>query len=556
MFLKKRFIQIARFAGPYLALCLLVPSVFAQSLGGSGIGDAAADVEASELIQEHDAARSGNDVSSEPFGSLLFKGGFSSDGEDGLNRNYVVQPGDRVSVRIWGATQFNEQLTVDHQGNIFLPSVGPIKVSGIPNSELNVRVTSAVRMVFTDDVKVYTNLDGTQPVAVFVTGFVRNPGRFAGIPSNSALYYLDRAGGVDSLRGSFRSVRIIRNGQDLAYVDLYEFMLDGILPEVQFQDGDTIVVEARGNVVEVSGSVANAATFEFSQESISGADALKLAQTDVGVNYVGLSGIREGKPIALYMTLDDFRSIKLENGDSVNFQADQHDQQIVITVEGSYLGPSRFTVPAGTRLNDFLDYVEVDPVMADIRSISLKRKTIAARQKEALEEGLRRLEASYLTASSQTDKESEIRVKEAELISRFVERARNVVPNGRLVVASNDSIANIILNQGDTVTIPVKSDSILLGGEVLVSQAMLFEEGRKARDYIERSGGFTRQAETKRLVIVHANGEVSTGSNPKVRQGDEIMVLPKVPVKSLQIAATIVDIIYKVAVAASVAIQL
>ncbi len=556
MFMKKLVSLIGRVAGLYLGLCLLVPSTFAQSLGGSGIGAAASVVEASELIQEHDAARLRDDGTSQPFGSLLFKGGFSSDGEDGLNRNYVVQPGDRVSVRIWGATQFNEQLTVDHQGNIFLPSVGPVQVAGIPNSALNERVASAVGKVFTDDVKVYTNLDGTQPVAVFVTGFVRNPGRFAGIPSNSALYYLDRAGGVDSLRGSFRSIRIVRNGKDLAVVDLYEFMLDGFLPDVQFQDGDTIVVGSRGDVVEVSGNVANAATFEFNKESISGADALKLAQVDVGVNYVGLSGIREGKPIALYMTLDDFSSIKLDNGDSVNFQADQHDRQIVVTVEGSHLGPSRFSVPTGTRLNEFLDYVEVDPVLADIRSISLKRLAIAVRQKEALEESLRRLESSYLTASSQTDKESAIRVKEAELISRFVERARKVVPNGRLVVASNDSIANVVLKQGDTVTIPAKSDSILLGGEVLVSQAMLYTQGRKAREYIERSGGFTRQAETKRLVIVHANGEVSTGSNPRVRQGDEIMVLPKVPVKSLQIAATIVDIIYKVAVAASVAIQL
>ncbi len=556
MFKKKDISLMSRFAGSCIGLCLLIPSAFAQSLGGSGISADAPVVEASDLIQEHDALRSKHDRAAEPFGSLLFKGGFSSDGEDGLNRNYVVQPGDRVSVRIWGATQFNEQLTVDHQGNIFLPSVGPIHVAGIPNSSLNERVSKAVGKVFTKDVKVYTNLDGTQPVAVFVTGFVRNPGRYAGIPSNSALYYLDRAGGVDALRGSFRSVRIVRNGKDLAVVDLYRFMLEGFLPEVQFQDGDTIVVGSRGNVVEVSGSVANAATFEFNKENISGADALKLAQVDVGVNYVGLSGIRDGKPIASYMTLADFRSIRLENGDAVNFQADQHDMQIVITVEGSYLGPSRFSVPVGTRLNEFLDYVEVDPVMADIRSISLKRKAIAARQKEALEESLRRLEASYLTASSQTDKESAIRVKEAELISRFVERARRVVPNGRLVVASNDSIANVVLKQGDTVTIPAKSDSILLGGEVLVSQAMLYTKGRRARDYIERSGGFTRQAETKRLVIVHANGEVSTGTNPKVRRGDEIMVLPKVPVKSLQIAATIVDIVYKVAVAASVAIQL
>ena len=75
-------------------------------------------------------------------------------------------------------------------------------------------------------------------------------------------------------------------------------------------------------------------------------------------------------------------------------------------------------------------------------------------------------------------------------------------------------------------------------------------------DYIERSGGFSDQADEERIVVVRANGDVSSGKNPTVQMGDEIIVLPKVSVKNLQIASTLVDIIYKIAVAASVAINL
>ena len=114
----------------------------------------------------------------------------------------------------------------------------------------------------------------------------------------------------------------------------------------------------------------------------------------------------------------------------------------------------------------------------------------------------------------------------------------------------------MLLQSGDTITIPARSDSVLLSGEVLVPQAMLHEPGLRARDYIERSGGFGEQANTDRLIVVHADGDVASGKNPRVRSGDEIIVLPKVPVKNLQIAATIVDIVYKIAVAASVAINL
>ncbi len=542
----------------YLLLLLSMTSVHAQSVGVSGLeldtGDAAPLAE-DVLRTEAPVSRQSMHVL-QPFGANLFNGGFSNDREDGLNPDYTVQPGDQLSVRIWGATQFNDNLTVDHQGNIFIPTVGPVSIAGTRNRDLNKRVANAVSTVFTDNVHVYTSLNGTQPVAVFVTGYVTNPGRFAGIPSNSPLHFIDRAGGINAVRGSYRDIKVLRSGAAIATMDLYEFLLDGKMPSIQFQDGDTIVIGPRRHVVEVSGDVANAAQFEMSGTAMSGEELIKLALINARVGFAGVSGLRNAEPMSVYVPLEEFKQMTLVHGDVVNFRTDQHDQVIVVEVEGSHLGPSRYAVPKNTRLRELLDYIEIDAEMADAGAVSLKRRQIASRQKSALDDSLRRLEARYLTASSQTDKGSAIRTREAELISRFVKTARNVEPNGRLVVSDNGRIANVMLQSGDTITIPGKSDSVLLSGEVLVSQAMLFNKGLNARDYIARSGGFTDQAQTDRIVLVHANGEVSTGKNPVVRAGDEIIVLPKVPVKNLQIAATIVDILYKIAVAAAVAVQL
>ena len=492
----------------------------------------------------------------QPFGANLFTGGFSADGEDGLNPSYTIQSGDRVSIRIWGATQFNQSLVVDHQGNVFIPGVGPVALRGTQSDQLNDRVTQAVSNVYTDNVRVYTSLDSSQPVAVFVTGFVPNPGRFAGIPSNSVLYFIDRAGGIDAARGSYRSISVIRNGSSIAEIDLYDFLIDGEIEAIQFRDGDTIVVNERGSSISVSGDVKNPALFELIDNKISGAAIQAMAMIAPDVNYVGISGVREARIESTYVPLEDFSTTELFDGDEVSFLADQHDQVIVVEVEGAHLGPSRFTVPPNTRLHELLDYIEVDNNLADTASVSLKRQAIALRQKTALKESLDRLQSRYLTASSQTDEESAIRSQEAQLISQFVDSAKNVEPNGRLVVASNRGIANVLLQAGDTITIPSRSESVLLSGEVLVSQAMLYNKGESARDYIARSGGFTQQAEKKRIVVVHANGEVSSGKDPEVRSGDEIIVLPQVPVKNLQLAATIIDILYKVAVAAAVALSL
>ena len=529
----------------------------ASTLSGSELNPIEQDVPSEEILREESVPQTAlSGAGLQHFGLNLFRGGFSNDREDGLNPGYRISVGDRISVRIWGATEFNDDVIVDQQGNIFLPSVGPIAVAGVENRELNTRVSQAVGSVFTDNVKVYTSLNGSQPVAVFVTGYVHSPGRFAGIPSNSALHFLDRAGGIDPQRGSFRSITIMRGDTLLASVDLYNFLLNGVMPNVQFKDGDTIIVGARGAVVETSGEIKNPAIFELKEAEIQGAALEEMVMPYPDATHAGISGTRDGEMYSYYLPLEEFSSIKLRDGDKVHYTSDIQEQLIVVEVEGEYLGPSRFSVPSNTRLKQLLDYIEVDPELSNHNAISLKRRSIAERQKAALEDSLRRLEAKYLTASSQTDKESSIRSNESKMISEFVRRARNVEPNGRLVVARGRELANVLLQSGDVISIPKKSESILLSGEVLVSQALLFTPGNSAKDYIKKSGGFTQQAAKSKLVLVHANGEVTTGENPAVVAGDEIIVLPKVPVKNLQISSTIVDIIYKIAVAASVAVNL
>ena len=537
---------------------LWTPSAWGQSVGGAAISnkDQPTDVSAREqLLSDVDDARQSS-AGVEPFGANLFLGGFSNDREDGLNPDYVIAPGDRVSVRIYGARDFNDELVVDHQGNIFLPEIGPIPLQGVTNRNLDRRVADALATKYKNNVKVYASLNGSQPVAVFVTGFVRNPGRFAGIPSNSVLYFLDRAGGVDQERGSYRNIDILRDGQTLESFDLYDFISDGTLPSVQFTDGDTIVVRKRSGVVEATGAIRNPAQFEIKGQKMNGLQLMDAALLDSDVSHVGISGVRNGETISLYLPRDEFGSMQLMDGDQISFRSDLQDDVVVVEVEGSYKGPSRYTVPPNTRLVDLLNHIEVDPEITDTSSIYLQRQSIAKRQKAALIESLQRLESKYLTTTSVTSTETTIRTTDAQLIGQFVERARNVMPTGRLVVSNKGEVANILLQQGDIISIPSKSDSVLLSGEVLVAQAILYSGAKSAREYIQRSGGFTAQADTRRLVVVHANGEVTTGTNPVVKPGDEIIVLPKVPVKNIQLASTIVDILYKIAVATSVAVRL
>jgi len=166
------------------------------------------------------------------------------------------------------------------------------------------------------------------------------------------------------------------------------------------------------------------------------------------------------------------------------------------------------------------------------------------------------LETTYLGAPSSTPQEAEIRIKEAELISDFIKRAAQVEPNGRMVIADNGKVSDIRLQDGDVITIPEATDSLLITGEVLVPQAAVFTSGKDAMDYIERAGGFTQHADKDNILVVRLNGEVRKATDVSLQAGDEILVLPAVPTKNLQLATSITQILYQLAVAAKVAIDL
>jgi molybdopterin converting factor small subunit len=302
------------------------------------------------------------------------------------------------------------------------------------------------------------------------------------------------------------------------------------------------------------GDVARGYRYELKQGELYGEALVKLARLKSGVSHVLLRGDREAGPFSGYFSIDEFDQQPLQNGDEILLSVDKRQETIIVQLEGSYFGPSRYIVSRNTRLQDFLDTVAVPQHITDAESISLSRKSVAIRQKAALKESLRRLQSTYLIGSS-AGQDSSVRLQEVELINRFVERAEEVQPSGRLVVALEGDIANIRLQDGDLITIPEKSDSLIISGEVLVPQSVVFNAGRTVSDYIAGAGGFTRHADGGQILIVRQNGEVVSADDVVLKAGDEILVMPKVPTDYLRLATSITQILYQVAIATAVVLD-
>jgi len=493
----------------------------------------------------------------EPFGSRLFTGAFLTTREDGLNPDYVVMPGDRVMVNSWGAVTLSSVFVVDGQGNIFLPGVGPVHVAGTRNADLTNKVKAGLNRVYSRNFEVYTNLLTAKPVAVFVTGGVKRPGGYAGVPSDTVLFFLEQAGGIDPRLGSYRSIVILRGGAEVAKVDLYDFLLKGQLPAFQFKDGDTVLVKQRGPVIEMRGDVALPATLEFPPGAISGADALSVIPGAARATQVTIQGIRNGVPINRTLSVQAFRAFGLQDGDAIVLRGDGRADTILVKLEGEYQGPSVLAVRRGSRLVDVLNYVAIDPALANPAAVHIRRSSVAKAQKDSIDDSLFRLERNALLALSQSQGEANIRVREAELTQKFVERARLIQPLGRVVTARDGRQRNVVLEADDVIVIPPRTNVIRVGGEVMMAQAVMWKPGAKAEDYINDAGGYTDRSDESKVIIIHANAEVTIGDGgTTVMPGDELLVPPKIDTKVLQNAVDITQVIYQIAVSAAVVIAI
>jgi protein involved in polysaccharide export with SLBB domain len=496
-------------------------------------------------------------VRSDVFGANLFTGAFTASAPSVFNPDQVVSIGDLLQVRLWGAFQFDGTLTVDAQGNIFVPQVGPVMVKGVTNRDLPRVLEEAMRRTFRANVYSYISLAAAQPVRVFVTGFVQRPGMYPGTSFDSVLRFVDQAGGIDPERGSFLDVQVLRHGAERARFNLYDFILTGKIASVQFADGDTIVVGARRSMFKVSGLADNPNRFEFEAAQVPLEQLVRLARPQPAVTNVRVyrnSGVVRHTE---YYALSEVSSVSLQNGDEVQFTADKRPGTISVRVQGEHVSPQEYALPYGARVGELIKRIQLTE-RSDADNLQLFRVSVKERQKKLLQASLTSFENSVLTARSGTGEEAQLRREEAALMLQWVERARKQVdPLGQVVIARAPDRDQLLLEDGDVIQVPSRNGLVLVHGEVIFPNAVAFDARYRVEDYIQRSGGYTQNADESRIIVAHRDGSFDQARlSTAVHEGDDVLVLPKVDTKARQFAKDITQIIFQIAVVAKIAFGL
>ena len=472
------------------------------------------------LLQDQ---RSG--IRAAPYGSAMFSVAPAAPNSTLIDPSYQLKPGDQVSLAMWGLVDQNITATVDTAGNIVVPGVGPVNVSGVPANQVNSVVQQAASSVYKNSVQLYATPSTVGVTNVYVAGQATKPGSYSGAANDNLITYLQRAGGPQFERGSYRDILIKRKGQTIGQLDLYAFLINGTLPDVRLREGDMIVIGPQHPIVTVTGDVRAPFTFEFAGQTATGSELIYYTRPDPSVTNVAVLGIRNNKPTNFYMPLSQFSNFVLSDGDRVRFQSDVRSDTYVVTVEGAFEGSSTFTVARGARLGSVLSQLHYDP-QADFSVIHLQRVSVALTQKQLLDESLARLQKVMYTTPSPTPDIAQARSVDALALQNYITQARAVMPPGLVALPpQGPERDNVMLEPDDQIVIPFRSEVISVGGEVVVPQSLIWRPGKDALWYVKTAGGFSQRAKKSGLLVIRADGTTHNGG--PVLPGDRVLAPPK-----------------------------
>ena len=184
--------------------------------------------------------------------------------------NYVVGPGDELVLFLTGDVERTYNLPVTREGFVVIPQVGQVWVNGLTLEQIRAqlythlgRAYSGVRRDAGATTQFQVSLGQLRPNQVFVSGRVMEPGAYLVSSVASALNALYQAGGPTP-NGSFRDVRLLRSGQMVRQLDLYEYLLQGNnLDQVRLEPGDVLFVPTHLAQVSIKGAVPNEAIYEM-----------------------------------------------------------------------------------------------------------------------------------------------------------------------------------------------------------------------------------------------------------------------------------------------------
>jgi|HubBroStandDraft_1064217.scaffolds.fasta_scaffold00013_51 protein involved in polysaccharide export with SLBB domain len=292
--------------------------------------------------------------------------------------DYVLGPGDGLSIELWGSVSERLQRVVDRAGRVALPEAGAVEVTGRSLADVQQLVQSVLRSEFRD-VHADISLARLRTVRVYVVGDVLRPGAYDISSLSTPLNALYQAGGPTA-RGSLRILRHYRGPQLVGELDLYDLLLHGVRSNLErLQAGDTIMIPPLGAELTVEGMVRRPAIYELNHEGDL-AEALQLAGgvlTSGTLRHIEVERVvahesrcmlrldlpEDNSQGAVTSALEDF---KIQDGDKIRISPILPYSEQTVYLDGHVVHPGKHAYQEGMRVTDLIaSYTDLLPEPAE-----------------------------------------------------------------------------------------------------------------------------------------------------------------------------------------------
>jgi polysaccharide export outer membrane protein len=426
-----------------------------------------------------------DDESAKPFGYDLFQGApstFAPVKDIQVPIDYIVGPGDTLSVQLYGNETASYSLTVGRDGRIKFPKLGPIPVSGMTFDAARAALEQRVAQQLLGT-QVSVTMGDLRSIRVFVLGEAEKPGSYTVSGLSTMTNALFVSGGVKTI-GSLRNIELKRNGRLVSVLDLYDLLLHGDTSgDRQLMPGDVIFIPPIGVTATAYGAVRRPAVYELKKEKtaeqlvdIAGglspdADG-KLAQLE----HIDPSQLREMRNIDLNSNAG--RNTEITNGDKLRVPAIRPTLENSVELSGFVFRPGAFQYRAGLRLTDVLGSFDELRPNADRHYIMIRRVIPPEEKIEVISADLERALSARGSAA-----DPELRPRDSIIVFDLTaNRSRTVAP-----------IIDELRLQASAAT---PSRVVVIGGEVKVPGIYPLEPAMHVSDLIRAGGNFEDSADT------------------------------------------------------------
>ena len=499
-------------------------------------------------------------------------------------KTYRIGPGDEVLIDVWGAAENSYRKEVDRRGAIVIENVGPVYISGLEIESAKRKIISYLKKIYGgisapsnsfNKVHAEVSLVGVRTVQVNIIGEVKVPGTYSLSALSSVLNGLYAAGGPTE-KGTFRAVKLIRNGKLHSEFDIYKYLIEGSQKGNDFlQDKDILIVKPYISKITVKGNVKRPGVYELKEsETIEDLVGFFSGFTAEAYKERLLVNRINGSQKEVYeIGMSEDRNFRLQDGDALEVQKITDRYLNRVRIEGAVYRPGSYELSEhltlldlikkadGLKENAFLDrglvYRTINDVDEEIISFS-----VAKIMKGATSLKLQREDSVQVFAASSLKEAYTVKINGAvnnALQTKFYENMRiedlilmaggykegadpSVIDVARKVIDTNfstlsenikqtstfslslDSTERFYLKPFDEVSVRYKKGyskkiNASVQGEVLYPGTyVITNKDERISDLIDKCGGFSPYAYQEGVTLIRRTAKATDEEQLKLLQ--------------------------------------